>query len=55
MRTYTYGTCALSWHKVLMTSFSQNNLKLFAVIFVPKILLGHLPVHLDYHGSLFSY
>ena len=27
-----------------MTSLSQNNLKLFAVIFVPKILFGPLPV-----------
>ena len=27
-----------------MTSFSQNNPKLFAVIFVPKILFGPLPV-----------
>ena len=26
-----------------MTSFSQNNLKLFPVIFVPKILFGPLP------------
>ena len=26
-----------------MTSFSQNNLKLFAVIFVPKILFGPPP------------
>ena len=35
-----------------MTSFSQNNLKLFAVIFVLKILFGPLPVPFYPQGSL---
>ena len=34
-----------------MTSLSQNNLKLFAVIFVPKILFGPLPVHFYPQGE----
>ena len=34
-----------------MTSFSQNNPKLFAVIFVLKILFGPLPVRF-YRQSL---